>query len=413
MASKRSVIVLTSDFGIYVVNLFDTFHASKILELGKHSLAYLLKEYCDVSTNKKFQLADWRIRPLSSEMILYARTDTHYLLYIFDRMRNEIVSRSGETLNLLNVTLQRSAETSLKTYEKQIYDANGEGSGGWKNLLRKNQEIMNNENMSVFKAIHGWRDFVARREDESTAYILSNHNLLKLARFMPTTASDVISGMGNSSPLIRIYAQDISEVIDHALLEIRNSSSVQVQIKPSNISAKIFSDVQKETIQAPVSVGHVSSSVIKTLLKEKSSLFGTLLKKENTSYKSIVQEIHSSLHLEAPQLDDIQIEQDTQNEIQSELDTHQTSGNASLVDSITTNPIIISKELKAAGAGENILLKRQIEDEEFFSFNYELAEDPMKLNAVESKRSFSQSFSDTPKSSDKKVEAIRFSYLEA
>ena len=37
--------------------------------------------------DKRWQLADWRVRPLSAEALLYARMDTHYLLYIYDRLR--------------------------------------------------------------------------------------------------------------------------------------------------------------------------------------------------------------------------------------------------------------------------------------------------------------------------------------
>lgn len=38
-----------------------------------------------VTAAKEYQLADWRIRPLPAELLKYAREDTHYLLYIYDR----------------------------------------------------------------------------------------------------------------------------------------------------------------------------------------------------------------------------------------------------------------------------------------------------------------------------------------
>ena len=53
---------LQRDFGIYVVNMFDTGQAARVLNFEKFSLAYLLKKYCDVTANKQYQLADWRIR---------------------------------------------------------------------------------------------------------------------------------------------------------------------------------------------------------------------------------------------------------------------------------------------------------------------------------------------------------------
>ena len=45
-----------------------------------------------VQTDKRYQLADWRIRPLQQEMLLYARMDTHYLLYMYDLLRVRLCS---------------------------------------------------------------------------------------------------------------------------------------------------------------------------------------------------------------------------------------------------------------------------------------------------------------------------------
>ena len=37
--------------------------------------------------DKRWQMADWRVRPLSEEALLYARMDTHYLLYMYDLIK--------------------------------------------------------------------------------------------------------------------------------------------------------------------------------------------------------------------------------------------------------------------------------------------------------------------------------------
>ena len=63
---------LQRDFGLYLVNMFDTFNASKALMLPTCSYAYLLEYYCRKHSDKRFQLADWTIRPLSEEMLKYA-----------------------------------------------------------------------------------------------------------------------------------------------------------------------------------------------------------------------------------------------------------------------------------------------------------------------------------------------------
>jgi len=54
-------------------------------------------------------------------MIKYAREDTHYLLYIYDRIKNEVIARSNENKNLLYAVLNRSRDLCLKTYEKEEF----------------------------------------------------------------------------------------------------------------------------------------------------------------------------------------------------------------------------------------------------------------------------------------------------
>eukprot|EP00624_Nannochloropsis_granulata_P005250 evm.model.NODE_37039_length_7374_cov_22.076756.4 len=86
---------LQRDFGLYVVNLFDTFLAAQALGFSSKSLAYLLHNYMGVTADKQYQLADWRVRPLPEIMQRYAREDTHYLLYIFDCLRRELGREGG------------------------------------------------------------------------------------------------------------------------------------------------------------------------------------------------------------------------------------------------------------------------------------------------------------------------------
>ena len=53
---------LQRDFAVYVVNMFDTGQAARVLGLERLSLAYVLRKYCNITLNKQYQLADWRIR---------------------------------------------------------------------------------------------------------------------------------------------------------------------------------------------------------------------------------------------------------------------------------------------------------------------------------------------------------------
>jgi exosome complex exonuclease RRP6 len=56
------IVWLQRDLGLYIVGLFDTFHASDALQYSTRSLAFLLKKFVDFDAAKQYQLADWRIR---------------------------------------------------------------------------------------------------------------------------------------------------------------------------------------------------------------------------------------------------------------------------------------------------------------------------------------------------------------
>ncbi|KAJ1502715.1 exosome nuclease subunit, partial [Coelomomyces lativittatus] len=179
------IIWLQRDLGCYVVNLFDTFHASKVLQFPTHSLAYLLQHFCQIKTDKKYQLADWRLRPLPQEMVLYARMDTHYLIYIFQKLRQLL------SADQLQVVLQKSKDVSLKVHTKWNYDAeSGLGRYGWAQLYAKTNRPLDPLRFSVFKHLHQWRDLTAREYDESTGYVLPNSMLLSIATRLPTTTKD-------------------------------------------------------------------------------------------------------------------------------------------------------------------------------------------------------------------------------
>ena len=117
-------------------------------------------------------------------MLFYARSDTHFLLYIYDNLRNALLDRalshvelaqpSNDSSTLIREVLARSEETALRTYEPQLYDAEGgSGRGGWEALARKWNKgaLLEGSQRGLFLAVHTWRDRVAREDDESTRFV--------------------------------------------------------------------------------------------------------------------------------------------------------------------------------------------------------------------------------------------------
>lgn len=130
--ADRDILWLQRDCGLYIVNMFDTGQAARVLQYSSYSLAHLLQHHCRVTANKQLQRADWRLRPLPADMVKYvvlpaclmrlltakhvvvmatrryAREDTHYLLYIYDQMKNQLLDEAGGETHLLDTVLVSS-----------------------------------------------------------------------------------------------------------------------------------------------------------------------------------------------------------------------------------------------------------------------------------------------------------------
>jgi len=72
--------MLRRDFGFEVQGLFDTMIAARLVGERAFGLAALLERYLEVRLDKRFQRADWSMRPLPEAMRRYAADDTAHLL---------------------------------------------------------------------------------------------------------------------------------------------------------------------------------------------------------------------------------------------------------------------------------------------------------------------------------------------
>ncbi|KAL0062975.1 exosome nuclease subunit [Marasmius tenuissimus] len=308
--AESDIVWLQQDLNLYIVNLFDTFHASKVLGFPRHGLANLLEMYCDFTPDKRYQLADWRIRPLPEEMLDYARSDTHFLLYIYDNLRNALLDRARSLAMseepsmmastsktdplhaLIREVLSRSEETALRVYEKEIYDAeNGTGSSGWDTLARKwNKANLYNSagatgipgmQREVYRRVHTWRDQIAREEDESTRYVLPNQFIFQLAEQPPAEMAALLRVFHSVPPVIRRRAKELLDTIRSAVKdqlegEAQPTASHQGSRQETVVSTDIKEDVVMSDSTKEDVLWNDRSSPSNKLSSTNSSLFRPL-----------------------------------------------------------------------------------------------------------------------------------------
>jgi exosome complex exonuclease RRP6 len=251
--SDMDILWLQRDLGLYVVNMFDTGQAARLLNYPRFSLAYLLKRHCGIEADKQYQLADWRVRPLDRNMVKYAREDTRYLLYIYDQMKQELLAASDNSLsNLMLDALLNSSKLCLQVYEKP------EASDFDCNALREKLKatvglpVMSALQLRVFERLFFWRDAVARAEDESHAYVLPNHALIKIAKSVPLRTDQLFRTCHPVPPLVRKHAHEITTMLvaekaKVAALEAEAADHTVARKEPVVPKKRKFSDHDDET----------------------------------------------------------------------------------------------------------------------------------------------------------------------
>lgn len=222
------IIWLQRDLGLYVVSLFDTFHAAKALGFPKLSLAYLLESIAHFKTSKKYQLADWRIRPLPPAMMSYARSDTHFLLNIFDQLKNKLIDALGEKLQQV---LHESRKVAKRRFEYTRFRPLSSSPGSRNvscpimssNPREPYMSLMLQYNVprprkAIVEALYNWRDSVARLEDESPRFIMPNQLLVSIACLnKPVDTKKILNSANFVSDHVRLHAKQISEIVESAL----------------------------------------------------------------------------------------------------------------------------------------------------------------------------------------------------
>jgi exosome complex exonuclease RRP6 len=203
-------------------------------------------------------------------MFYYARSDTHYLLYIYDMLRNELAGLTSESPadeSPIGRVLHKSKEVSLQRYEHPFCDPEtGAGNRGWYNTLIKSPTLYNGEQFAVYKAVHKWRNEVAQRDDESPVFIMTQQVLSDIARIMPTDMKALWSLLETNARGLKPRLNELFDVVQDArergahgptMLEFfRQSSTGTVQ---ASLAAKSATAVAKVDAK-PLSIEELKSN---------------------------------------------------------------------------------------------------------------------------------------------------------
>ena len=246
---------LQRDFGLYVVNLFDTGRAARALRFPSAGFAYLLEYYVDdVRADKSHQLSDWRQRPLPAAMKEYAIMDTHYLLDIYHAMKYDLAQKKDASVEIV---LDESRKVCTIRYTPEVFRPEG-----YRTLTQRrgHKTLLNSRQEDVLRNLWDWRDQLARECDESIAYVCNNTQLMRLAMACPLNLSN-LQGLLQPMPLLLIQnSKEVLAIIQkslhshqHQMLSPKNNPNndrpSSAYFKPANPNDDEF--VENNTLRRP------------------------------------------------------------------------------------------------------------------------------------------------------------------
>ncbi|HTI65199.1 MAG TPA: ribonuclease D [Gemmatimonadaceae bacterium] len=196
--------LLWQDYGWHIRNIFDTRVAAQLLGLRAFGLAALLERYFGVKLDKKFQRADWSMRPLTPGMLEYAAQDTIHLLELRDRMEHDL-DQAGR--------LEWAHEEFALLEGTRWPDEDPAGS-----FLRiKGARDLTRRELAVLRELVPWRDAIARTLDRATFRVIGNEQLLEIARRQPKAREELAAIKGVPRGLAESRAGEVLDAIARGL----------------------------------------------------------------------------------------------------------------------------------------------------------------------------------------------------
>ncbi|HEX2250964.1 MAG TPA: ribonuclease D [Gemmatimonadales bacterium] len=178
--------LLENEYGFRATNLFDTRIAAQLLNEPGIGLAALLEKYAGVRLDKRYQRADWSVRPLTHEMLEYAAADTRHLPQLRDILKARL-SEMGrldwavEEFEILSSTARMAVASDEPGY-----------------LRLKGARTLNGRALAILRELYQWREEQARRTDKAAFRILNNEPMLFMAKSPPQdlAALKAVKGVG-------------------------------------------------------------------------------------------------------------------------------------------------------------------------------------------------------------------------
>ena len=201
-AADYDIRCLFRDFKIEIHGLFDTMVCCQFLGEDKVGLADILKKYFNLSLDKKYQRADWSMRPLKEAMVRYAAEDTRHLHGLADQLEQRL--KEKDRLNWVAEEFALLEQVRHNHVTGPFF------------LRTKGARALKPRQLAILEGMLQWRDREAQRRDCPLFKVLGNKQLVELAHIAPGTVQEMKATQGMAPRLVDRYGKALLKAIDTA-----------------------------------------------------------------------------------------------------------------------------------------------------------------------------------------------------
>ena len=214
--------ILHRDFGFVVRNLIDTSICAQLLGYEGLGLAALLDRHFGVKLNKTHQRADWSMRPLPPDMLEYASMDTHYLIELAGKLREELIALGRWTW-----ALEEFSRLESVRYRETSEEDEGEA---WRKV--KNIGALDRRSLAIVRGLYEWRDRLARKADRPPFKVMGNEAIVEIAKTRPAAVRDL--GQIKAVPKYHVdrYGRELVTIVREAMAIPENELPERNEPKP-------------------------------------------------------------------------------------------------------------------------------------------------------------------------------------
>ncbi|MBL0129011.1 MAG: ribonuclease D [Flavobacteriales bacterium] len=197
--------ILAKYHGIRVENVFDTLVAAELINEPEIGLAALLGKYQGMKVDKRFQKADWSMRPLPDDMLAYAAGDTSNLIAIRDILKEKLIAKDRWTWAEEEFALLTDAPFNLPVDDEPGF------------LKMKGAKLLKPHQLAILREVHAWRESIAERMDRAPFMVLGNETLLSLSTDPVRDLKDLALKKGVGDKLMHRHGRDLLAAVKRGL----------------------------------------------------------------------------------------------------------------------------------------------------------------------------------------------------